>query len=162
MKISILYHSETGNTKKISNAILEEINEFYDVNIKTFSIDEYDLEFVNSSKIIFIGTPTYLGTTSWQMKKFLDTNKIIWKNKVCSVFATENHLGGGADFAEISVIAQLLVKGAFLYSIGSSEGMPFTHFGTVCIKDGSHGDQLKRAKLFGKRVVKNVLEEFNI
>lgn len=160
MKVSILYHSKTGNTATVGQLIKEGITDSFNVEVKTFHIDDYDQDYVNQSKIIFIGTPTYLGTISWQMKKFLDTNKIQWKNKVCSVFATENYVGGGADFAELSIISQLLVKGAFIYSVGSSEGQPFTHFGAVCIQDGSHEDEGARAKVFGKRVVKNVIQEF--
>lgn len=160
MQVSILYYSKTGNTETVAKLIEEGITDAFNVDVKCFHIENYDEDYVNKSKIVFIGTPTYLGTISWQMKKFLDTNKIKWKNKVCSVFATENYVGGGADFAEISIISQLLVKGAFIYSVGSSEGQPFTHFGAVCIKDGSHENEGTRAKLFGQRVVENVIKEF--
>lgn len=161
MKVSILYHSVSGNTKKVAELIKNGVVEHKDVEAKCMSIDDLDEKFIEESKIIFFGTPTYTGSLTWQMSKFIETNKINWKNKICSVFATEKHLGGGADFAELSIIAHMLVKGMFVYSVGASEGLPYTHFGAICLQDGAHDqEQTKRAKLYGSRVTENVLKEF--
>jgi len=163
MKVSILYHSVSGNTITVSELIKEGAVQHENVEAKCMSIEDLDLDFLNESKIVFFGTPTYSGSLTWQMSKFIETSKINWKNKVCSVFATEKHLGGGADFAELSVIAHMLVKGMFVYSVGASEGLPYTHFGAVCIQNGSEDEkQVERAILYGNRVVKNVIAEFKL
>ena len=163
MKVSILYHSVSGNTKKIAELIKNGVVEYENVEAKCMSIDDLDEKFIEESKIVFLGTPTYTGSLTWQMSKFIETNKINWKNKVCSVFATEKHLGGGADFAELSIVAHMLVKGMFVYSVGASEGLPYTHFGAICLQDGAHDEeQTKRATLYGSRVTKNVLEQFKL
>lgn len=160
MKIAIIYHSETGNTQKVANLIAEGAKNVEDIETKCMSIDNIDEAFVEEAKVVFFGTPTYAGSYSWQMKKWLDTCKIKLAGKVGCVFATENYLGGGADNAELALISELLVKGMFIYSVGASEGKPYTHFGAVCIKDGNE-DQKKRVVIFAERVAKNVKKLLN-
>ncbi len=159
MNISILYHSESGNTEKIGKIIAQGAEKVEGICTKCMNINDVDEDFINQSKAVIFGTPTYYGTYSWQMKKWLDTSKIKLADKVGSVFATENFLGGGADTAEMAVIGELLVKGMLIYSAGCAQGQPFTHFGCVNIKDGDEF-QRQRAEAFGERVAKKVNELF--
>ncbi|MBN2851507.1 MAG: flavodoxin family protein [Clostridia bacterium] len=159
MKVSIIYHSETGNTEKVAKLIEESVCQIEGVKAESMAISEVDESFVNDSAIVFFGTPTYAGTYSWQMKKWLDTCRIKFAGKIGCVFATEKYIGGGADNAEMALISELLVKGMFAYSVGASEGQPYTHFGAVCIKDGTD-EQKERVKIFAKRVTKKVKEMF--
>lgn len=159
MKIAIIYHSETGNTEKVADLIAQGTKKVEGTETKCMSINNVDAAFVEEAKVIFFGTPTYAGTYSWQMKKWLDTCKLKLAGKVGSVFATENFLGGGADNAELALLSELLVKGMFIYSVGSSEGNPYTHFGAVCIKDGTE-EQKDRVEIFAERVAKNAVKLF--
>lgn len=122
------------------------------------SIEDCDAAFMEESDAVIFGSPTYLGSFSWQMKAFLDKGlKVKLAGKLGAVFATENFIGGGADFALLTLIGHLLVKGMLVYSSGVSEGHPYTHFGAVCIKDGDES-QKERARLFGERIVKKASE----
>lgn len=160
MKISILYHSESGNTEKVAGIIRSGCLNVDGIQVKVMSIKEADIEFVNSSQAIILGCPTYTGDISWQMKSFLDTNKKIdYKDKLGAVFATEKFIGGGADSGLITLISHLLVKGMVVYSGGASLGQPYTHFGAVCIESGNK-EQQKRAAIFGERIAKKTVELF--
>jgi NAD(P)H dehydrogenase (quinone) len=159
MKISIIYHSETGNTKKIAEIISEGAKIDGKVEVKLMSIDEIDETFVERSDAIILGCPTHRGTFSWQMKKWLGTTKLKVAGKLGSVFATEGYIGGGADMAEMGLIGHLLVMGMLVYSAGTSGGQPFTHFGAVAIKDGDEA-QKERARIFGERIARKALELF--
>ena len=159
MKIAIIYHSETGNTEKVAELIAKGAKKIEGIDTKCMPINNIDEEFVKEAKVVFFGTPTYAGTYSWQMKKWLDTCKIKLAGKVGCVFATENFVGGGADNAELALISELLVKGMFAYSVGASEGLPYTHFGAVSIKDGTL-DQKDRVEIFAERIAKNTKELF--
>ncbi|SHJ76312.1 flavodoxin family protein [Paramaledivibacter caminithermalis] len=159
MKIAIIYHSETGNTEKVAKLVAKGAEKVEGVNTKCMTIDDVDTGFVEEAKVVFFGTPTYAGTYSWQMKKWLDTCKLKLAGKVGCVFATENYLGGGADNAELALLSQLLVKGMFVYSVGGSKGQPYTHFGAVCIKDGT-AEQKERVELFAERVADSVNKLF--
>lgn len=160
MKIAVIYHSVSGNTKKTAELIAAGARRQEGVEVKTMGIDDPDFDFLEESKCVIFGTPTYLGNFSWQIKKFLDKDlKVKLNGKLGGVFATENFLGGGADFALMNLIGHLLVKGMLVYSSGVSEGEPYTHFGAVCIKDGDV-QQKERATIFGERLSKKALEIF--
>ncbi|MCT4600179.1 MAG: flavodoxin family protein [Marinifilaceae bacterium] len=161
MKISIIYHSESGNTEKVAQFIAKGMISAGDVNVKCMSIDSIDLDYAQESSAFIFGSPTYMASMSWQMKKFIDTEskKLNMEGKMCGVFATANYFGGGAEIAELSMIGQLLVRGVLIYSAGASKGAPYTHVGTVAIKDGNEFEQ-ERAELFGKRFAEKVLELF--
>jgi len=159
MKISIIYHSVTGNTERIAKLIAEGARRGGEVEVKSMNIDEVDEVFVAGSKAVIIGCPTHRGTLSWHMKKWIETTKLKLAGKVGSVFATEGYIGGGGDFAEMELIAHLLVLGTLVYSGGSSWGQPYTHYGAIAIKDGDDAKKV-RARLFGERVAKKALELF--
>jgi NAD(P)H dehydrogenase (quinone) len=160
MKIAIIYHSETGNTDKVAKLVAKGAEKVEGVETKCMSINDVDTAFLEEAKVVFFGTPTYAGSYSWQMKKWLDTCKLKFAGKVGCVFATENFIGGGADHAELAILSELLVKGMFAYSVGASEGLPYTHFGAVCIKDGTE-EQKERVEIFAERVAKNVKNMIN-
>jgi NAD(P)H dehydrogenase (quinone) len=159
MKLSIIYHSETGNTQKLAEAVSEGAKRMDGVDVKLMSIDEVDPAFVEDSAAVIIGCPTHRGSFSWQMKKWLGTTRLKMAGKLGSVFASEGYLGGGAELAEMGLIAHLLVMGMLVYSAGTSGGQPFTHFGAVAIKDGDEG-QKQRASIYGERIARKALELF--
>lgn len=159
MKLSIVYHSESGNTEKVAEMMAHTIQENSDIEVKSMNINNIDENFINESAAVIFGAPTYCGTCSWQMKKFLDTSKTINLNeKLGGVFITENFIGGGADFAEITLIGCLLVRGMMVYS-GGVRQVP-THFGAVLIKDGDEY-QVNKAKVFAQKFSKRALELFS-
>jgi len=160
MKIAIVYHSKTGNTKKVAELIAVGANKIENVEVKCLSIEEADNEFLMEAKTVIFGCPTIAGSFSWQMKQWLDTSKTKFGGKLGAVFATANYVGGGAEIAELAMIAELLVKGMLIYSSGVAEGQPFIHYGPVCIQEGDEG-QKERAKVFGERIAKKTVELFN-
>ena len=160
MKIAIIYHSESGNTQKIGELIAAGAKVRDDIEVKTMSINAVDKEFVAYAKAVILGTPTYGGTYSWQMKKWIDTGGVKLADKLGSAYATGNFVGGGAATAELALIHQMLAKGMMVYSSGGSKGAPVIHYGPVAIKDGNEYQQ-ERARIFGKRVAEKALELFD-
>ena len=159
MQISIIYHSESGNTKKVAELIAQGAEEVEGVQTRLMDLEAIDREYVRSSKAVIFGGPTYCGTFSWQMKKWFDTTDIGLADKLGSVFVTENYLGGGADVAELGLIGMMLVRGMLAYSSGVGRNVPFTHYGAVTIKDGDE-PQRERARILGGRVAAKAREIF--
>jgi len=46
-----------------------------------------------------------------------------------------------------------------VYSGGAGAGKPYTHYGAVCLADGTE-EQQERAEIFGRRVASKALELF--
>jgi NAD(P)H dehydrogenase (quinone) len=159
VKIAVIYHSEGGNTAKVAELIAEGARMNEGIEAQTMSITDVDKDYVGEAKAVFLGTPTYAGSFSHQIKVWLDTGKVKLADKLGAVFATENFLGGGADTAEMVLIGHLLVKGMVVYSAGTAKGQPFTHYGCVTIKAGDEAQQ-ERARIFGQRVAAKALELF--
>lgn len=158
MKISIVYHSISGNTQKIAEIMADAVRQLNNIEVKAISIDAIDKNFIEESSAIIFGSPVYCGTFTWQMKKFLDTSlDLKLQDKLAGVFMTEGHIGGGADFAELSLTGCLLVRGMLVYSAGAMNGNPFTHLGAVTVKEGDEY-QIERAKVFAQRIAKKAKE----
>ena len=84
---------------------------------------------------VIFGSPTYEGSCSWQIKKYLDTQPKGLAGKLGAVFASQNWPGGGgASFAEMTISAAMLVHGMLVFSGGVTHGKPFLHFGAVARK----------------------------
>ena len=161
MKISILYHSITGNTKKIADLIAEGAQEVANIEAKCMSIDDIDDEYLNESNAVIFGCPTYYADFSWQIKKWFDeAKKYNLSGKIGASFATANFYGGGAEIALLSMTGYMLSKGMLVYSGGCALGQPYTHVGTVAIKDGTEQEK-NRAKVFGNRIALKTREIFS-
>ncbi len=160
MKISIIFHSETGHTKEMASIIANGIKSEGDITVKEMHVDQLDHKFINESQAILFGTPIYSSSMSWKMKQFFDTAPLNMKDKLGAVFSTSDHVGGGDSIGELMMIAAMLVRSMVVYSGGVFEGQPHTHLGATAIKCGDDG-QKNRAEIFGQRIAKKTLELFN-
>ncbi len=153
MKIAIVYHSVSGNTKKQAELVKEGALSVPSIEVKTMPIDDTDNDWIENSVAVIFGSPTYEGSCSWQMKKYFDTPRVDFSGKLAGFFASQNWPGGGgADFAEMTMIAAALVHGMLVYSGGVSEGYPPLHFGAVSHKAPSTDIDRERAVKLGKNI----------
>ena len=159
MKIAIVYHSETGNTKMMAGLVKEGCESVDGVEARCMPIDAVDENYVVEAKAVIFGAPTYEGTCSWQMKRFLDTGPEGLAGKLAGVFASQNWPGGGgASFAEMSIIAGLLVLGMMVYSGGIAVGPPYLHFGAVSTRAPEDEFYRQRCIKLGKNIAAKALE----
>ena len=132
MKIAVIYHSETGNVKQMAQLVAQGCQKVADTKVKVMPVDNVDDAYVEQSAAVILGSPTYMATCSWQMKKYLDSGPKGLAGKLGGVFASQNWPGGGgASFAEMTIIAGMLVYGMIIYSGGVCQGEPYLHFGAV-------------------------------
>lgn len=165
MKVAVIYHSETGNTREMALLVAEGAAQ-EGAETSVMSIDEVDWEFVRASRAVIFGSPTYEGTCSWQMKRFLDEGsggleRHPLAGKLGAVFCSQNWPGGGgASFAEMTIIAGLLVRGMLVYSGGITEGQPFLHFGAVSARAPGEPLYRERCLQLGRVVARKARELF--
>ncbi|MBI2438757.1 MAG: flavodoxin family protein [Lentisphaerae bacterium] len=161
MKVAILYHSETGNTQKMAELVRQGCETVSGVEAKCMNIDDVDLAYVKAAKAVIFGAPTYEGSCSWQMKKFLDSDPEGLAGKLAGVFASQNWPGGGgASFAEMTIIAALLVLGMLIYSGGITVGPPYLHFGAVSRKAPEEALYRERCIKLGANIAGKALALF--
>jgi len=155
MKIAVIYHSETGNTKQQAELVAEGARSVEGVEVALMSVDDADNDWIGESAAVIFGSPPYEGTCSWQMKRFLDTSRANYNGKLAGFFATQNWPGGGgADLAELTMIAGALIHCMRGYSGGWKQGMPPTHFGAVSHKAPSTDFDRNRARKLGENIAR--------
>ncbi len=165
MKVAVIYHSETGNTREMAELVAEGARS-EGAEARTMSVDELDWGFVRDSSAVAFGSPTYEGTCSWQMKRFLDEGsgggeRHPFAGKLGAVFCSQNWPGGGgASFAEMTIIAGLLVRGMLVYSGGITAGPPFLHLGAVSTRAPREQLSRERCLQLGRRLTAKARELF--
>ena len=161
MKIAIVYHSETGNTRQMAELVRDGCLAVEGVEARAMPIDEVDSDYVVAAKAVILGSPTYEGTCSWQMKRWLDSGPKGLAGKLGGVFASQNWPGGGgASFAEMTIIAGMLVLGMVVYSGGIRVGQPYLHFGAVSARAPDDDFYRGRCLKLGQNIATKALELF--
>jgi NAD(P)H dehydrogenase (quinone) len=100
-KIAIVYHSGYGHTAKIAQAVAKGAG----ASAALIAIDaegnigEADWDTLGAAKTIVFGSPTYMGTVSWQFKKFADASSKVWfgqgwKDKLFAGFTNSASMNG--------------------------------------------------------------------
>ena len=163
MKIAILYHSETGNTKQMADLVREGCTQVPGIEARCIAISDVDEPYVLESAAVILGSPTYEGTCSWQMKKYLDSGAKGLADKLGGVFVSQNWPGGGgASFAEMTIIAGMLVHGMIVYSGGISRGKPYLHFGAVSRRAPDEEFYRERCLKLGENIARKAVELFGV
>jgi NAD(P)H dehydrogenase (quinone) len=162
VKIAVIYHSETGNTQQMAELIRRGCEQIEGVQARTMPVDQVDDEYVAACTAVILGSPTYEGSCTWQIKRYLDQDARGLAGKLCGVFCSQNWPGGGgASFAEMTIIAGLLVRGAIVYSGGIAEGQPYLHFGAVSARAPEEELYRERCLKLGENIARKAVELFS-
>lgn len=155
-----MYHSETGNTEKMAGYIHQGCVGVEGIEARCMSVDDVDEDYIRKSSAIIFGAPTYYATCSWQMKAYLDREQDGFAGKLAGTFSSQNWPGGGgASFAQMTMIAALLVHGMIIYSGGIKDGWPYLHFGAVSTKEPIDIDE-KRCLKLGDNIARKAMALF--
>ena len=163
--IAIVCYSLTGHTSEMAGEIVRGIEEEgAEARIFNIRTDEVDAEYIRSASGLIIGTPTYMASSVWQVKKWIeeDSRPLSLSGKLGGAFATAHYAQGGQDTAIMDILGQLLVKGMLVYSGGGSFGLPIIHHGPVALdKEGDHYDESREMfRVYGRRFAAKALELF--
>lgn len=163
MKASILYHSKTGNTKKMAEVIAEGMLSVEGVAAKVFSITEADHEYIKESSCVLFGTPIYLASMSGAMKNWLEGPAFTLDlgGKLGGAFSTADYLHGGGDIGIMHILNHLMVLGMLTYSGGGSFGNPVIHLGPVALRKRL-SDCEDVFRIYGQRIATKSKELFTV
>lgn len=136
-KISVLYFSQSGNTRQMAKHIARGAQEMEDVEVKVMSLAEIDEAFLCESSCVILGTPTYYASMASEVKSWLDKNSGSYQldNKLGGAFATQAYVHGGGDLAVQGILTHMMVSGMLVYSGGCACGNPTIHLGPVAMAD---------------------------
>ncbi|WP_374243515.1 flavodoxin family protein [Zoogloea sp.] len=98
-KIVVVFHSGYGHTLRLAQAVAEGAGaELLPIDAEG-NLSEAAWAALNAADAIVMGSPTYMGTVSWQFKKFADASSKAWftqawKDKVFAGFTNSATMNG--------------------------------------------------------------------
>ena len=151
MQVLVIYHSRSGNTKRLAEAIAMGVKEVQGVTSLVKPVNDVTKDDFISSDGIIAGSPVYFGSMAAELKavfdKFVGVRKKMG-DKVGAAFATSGDLTGGKETTILSIIQAFLIYGMIVV------GDPLDatgHYGVACA--GFPDDAtLANGKKLGKRV----------
>ena len=162
MKMSVIYHSENGNTQKMAEIIVSAMNTLDGAEAKSFSIDKIDENWVMDSKCVIVGTPIYMANLTSKLKLWLETDakNYALSGKIGGAFATAAYVHGGGDLGIRTILDHMMCYGMLTYSAGGSQGVPVIHLGPVSINENCE-NYTETFEIYGKRMAEKTLEVFS-
>ncbi|WP_372659126.1 flavodoxin family protein [Hydrogenophaga sp.] len=98
-KVVVVFHSGYGHTQRMAQSVAEGAGaELLAIDAEG-NIPEAGWETLNAADAIIMGSPTYMGSVSWQFKKFADASSKpwfgqAWKDKVFAGFTNSATMNG--------------------------------------------------------------------
>ena len=97
--IVIVYHSGYGHTAKVAEAVAEGAGATLLAIDAEGNLPAGGWELLDAADAIVFGSPTYMGSVSWQFKKFADASSKpwftqLWKDKIAAGFTNSASMNG--------------------------------------------------------------------
>ncbi len=173
-KVAVVYHSGYGHTKRVAETVAAGANAELIAIDAEGNVSEADWDTLNAADAIVFGAPTYMGSPSWQFKKFADaTSKAwftqAWKDKVFGGFTNSASFNGDKQVSLIYLNTLASQHGGIWVSLGlppsnakaatrndinnlgGSVGLLVQSPSDASVDEIPQGD-LDTAKLYGQRI----------
>ncbi|HEU0186453.1 MAG TPA: flavodoxin family protein [Gallionellaceae bacterium] len=98
-KVVVVYHSGYGHTARMAQSVAAGAGAELIAIDAEGNLGDADWGKLEAADAIIMGTPTYMGTVSWQFKKFADASSKVWfaqkwKNKIAAGFTNSASMNG--------------------------------------------------------------------
>lgn len=177
-KIVIVFHSGYGHTAKVAQAVAEGSGGSLLAIDAEGNLPAGGWEQLAAAKVIVFGSPTYMGSVSWQFKKFADASSKpwftqAWKDKIAAGF-TNSATMNGDKLSTLHYLFTLSQQHGMLWLgtgmmpsnskaatrndlnyVGSSSGLMTTTPSDASADEMVPGD-LATARAFGQRIAQSV------
>ena len=173
-KIAVVFHSGYGHTQRMAQAVAQGAEAELLAIDADGNLSDAAWASLNEADAIIMGSPTYMGSVSWQFKKFADASSKAWftqqwKDKLFAGF-TNSATMNGDKHSTLHYLFTLAMQHGGLWVgtgmlpsnakssqrndvnyVGSSSGAMATTPSDASANEMLPGD-LETARLFGKRV----------
>jgi multimeric flavodoxin WrbA len=98
-RVTVVFHSGYGHTQRMAQAVAEGANAELLAIDADGNLPAGGWELLKASDAIIFGSPTYMGSVSWQFKKFADASSKPWyaqdwKDKIAAGFTNSAGMSG--------------------------------------------------------------------
>lgn len=178
--IAIVYHSGYGHTERVAERIATGARSIEDTRVRVITAEELNASGPNEDEQglwaalqavdgMILGCPTYMGTVSAELKRFMDASGATWyrrkwAGKLCAGFTNSGGLSGD-KLNVLTTLAIFAAQHGMLWAPcdvqeepGSGINRLGSYLGLMTQADNGPPDEtpppedLKTAGLFGKRI----------
>jgi multimeric flavodoxin WrbA len=172
--VVVVYHSGYGHTQRLAQAVAEGANARLLAIDPEGNLPEGGWEELKAADGIIFGTPTYMGSVSWQFKKFADASSKPWfaqewKDKIAAGFTNSAGMNGDKQGVLTTLFTLAMQHGMIWVSQGlmpsNTRGAKrddvnylVSYSGAIAQSpsdagaDAMSAGDLETARLFGRRV----------
>src|SRR6266545_5374248 len=157
VSVLIVYHSASGNTEKMAQAVAEGAKAISGTKVVLKRVGEVAADDLVSSDAVIVGSPVYFGNMSGEVKTFFDNWSLKFdlfrdrkmRNKVGGAFATGMGVSAGKEFTILGIFAAMLTNQMIIVSGGGGFGASAT---TGPDSPGIDEKEVAEARDLGKRI----------
>jgi NAD(P)H dehydrogenase (quinone) len=155
--VLVAYHSASGNTEKMAQAVAEGAKAVAGTKVVLKRVGDVATDDLLSSDAVIVGSPVYFGNMSGEVKTFFDNwllkfgvfSEFKMRNKVGGAFTTGAAMSNGKELTMLSILEAMLVNQMIVIGGGGAFGASAT---TGPDSPGIDDQELAVARDLGKRV----------
>jgi NAD(P)H dehydrogenase (quinone) len=155
--VLVTYHSATGNTEKMAQAVAEGAKAVSGTSVVLKRVSEVAGDDLLSSDAVIVGSPVYFANMSGEVKTFFDNWTLKFglfqdrkmRNKVGAAFATGASVSNGKEVTMLTILAAMLINQMVVVSGGGGFGASAT---TGPDSPGIDEKEVAEARELGRRV----------
>jgi NAD(P)H dehydrogenase (quinone) len=129
VRVLVLYDSWSGNTEKMALAVAEGAKNVAGVEVDLKKVGDASLNDLEIADAIIVGSPTFYGLMSGELKAFFDKSVKIHgrlAGKVGGAFTSSGGAASGAETTLLSILEAMLIHGMIVQ--GNADG---SHYGAA-------------------------------
>ncbi|MCW5800700.1 MAG: NAD(P)H-dependent oxidoreductase [Nitrospira sp.] len=157
IQVLVAYHSLSGNTERMAEAVAEGVRMVPHTHVIIRRVGNVTAEELFAADAIVLGSPVYWSNMAGEVKSFIDDWQFKFgvfpefklKNKVGAAFATGGQISSGKELTMISILAAMLGNYMITVSGGGAFGASAT---TESGSPGIDEQELSSARELGRRV----------
>ena len=157
VKVLVAYHSLTGHTEKMAQAVVEGAGSVPGTVVELRRVGEVTAQQLFTADALVVGSPVYWSNMAGEVKTFFDNWQFKFgvfpefkmRNKVGAAFATGGQISGGKEVTMLTILAAMLGNQMIVVSGGGALGASATTEGD---SPGISEQELGEARELGRRV----------
>ena len=157
VKVLVAYHSLTGHTEKMAQAVVEGAGSVPGTVVELRRVGEVTAQQLFTADALVVGSPVYWSNMAGEVKTFFDNWQFKFgvfpefkmRNKVGAAFATGGQISGGKEVTMLTILAAMLGNQMIVVSGGGALGASATTEGD---SPGISEQELAEARELGRRV----------
>ena len=157
VKVLVAYHSLTGHTEKMAQAVVEGAGSVPGTVVELRRVGEVTAQQLFTADALVVGSPVYWSNMAGEVKTFFDNWQFKFgvfpefkmRNKVGAAFATGGQISSGKEVTMLTILAAMLGNQMIVVSGGGALGASATTEGD---SPGISEQELAEARELGRRV----------